>query len=206
MILIPELETVVILVPRTGSSSLRRALLAAYPKAMQIYRHMEADGVPAGYDRWPKVGVVRDPVERLWSLYKFLRTYANERAVQGDAYALAMRRSAQRPFGDWIIHNETVFTNPYDTAGSLRFFPAFAVRHSIPETRKSQYIYLRPDLGTEIYYYGHLSCIERRLAVKLDWHNQTSHEGPPQLSSEVEEHVRRFFEWDLQVSAMERAA
>ncbi|MBL3684559.1 hypothetical protein F2981_16960 [Sinorhizobium meliloti] len=43
-----------------------------YPRSTLIYRHMEADGVPAGYDRWRKVGVVRHPVERLWSLYKFL--------------------------------------------------------------------------------------------------------------------------------------
>ena len=61
MLLIPEIETVVVLVPRTGSGTLRRAIVQAYPKAMLIYRHMEADGVPAGYDRWSKVGVVRDP-------------------------------------------------------------------------------------------------------------------------------------------------
>lgn len=51
MILIPELETVVILVPRTGSGSLRRAIAEAYPSSMLVYRHMEADGIPAGYDR-----------------------------------------------------------------------------------------------------------------------------------------------------------
>jgi hypothetical protein len=43
MILIPEIETVLILVPRTGTGSLRRAVLQRYPRAMLIYRHMEAD-------------------------------------------------------------------------------------------------------------------------------------------------------------------
>lgn len=32
MILIPEIETVVILTPRTGSGSLRRAVAEAYPR------------------------------------------------------------------------------------------------------------------------------------------------------------------------------
>lgn len=51
MILIPEIQTVVILVPRTGSGSLRRAVAAKYPQSILLYRHMEADGVPAGHDK-----------------------------------------------------------------------------------------------------------------------------------------------------------
>lgn len=201
MIIVPEIETVVILVPRTGSASLRRALLAKYPQAMQLYRHMEADGVPAGYDRWPKVGVVREPTERLWSLYKFLRDYAPERAVQGDAYAQAQRRSAERPFDEWITDNQTVFTNPYDTAGSLRFYPGFSVRHSIPETRKSQYIYLRPDLGTWVYDFSELQEVEKRLGVTLDRFNRTPGECIPSLSARAQSHIKQFFEWDLEVTA-----
>lgn len=72
MILIPNLKVVLILVPRTGSGSLKRAVLNQYPDALLLYRHMEADGVPQGYDRWQKVGVLRNPQDRLWSLYKFL--------------------------------------------------------------------------------------------------------------------------------------
>ena len=49
MILIPEIEAVVILVPRTGSGSLYRAVLDRYPKALMPYRHMEADGVYMRY-------------------------------------------------------------------------------------------------------------------------------------------------------------
>jgi len=73
MLLIPEIETVVILVPRAGSTSIKRAVLAKYPEAMMIYRHMEADGVPFGYDRWRKIGVVHNPIDRLCSLYKYLK-------------------------------------------------------------------------------------------------------------------------------------
>jgi hypothetical protein len=45
VILIPEIETIVLLVPRTGSGSLRKAIAAKYPKSVLLYRHMEADGV-----------------------------------------------------------------------------------------------------------------------------------------------------------------
>jgi hypothetical protein len=74
VIILPSIETVVVLVPRTGSGSLKRAILDRYQDAMPIYRHMEADGVPAGYDRWRRVGVCRHPVDRLWSLYKFCQS------------------------------------------------------------------------------------------------------------------------------------
>lgn len=57
MIIIPEINTVVILVPRTGTSTLRRAIAEIYPMSMMIYRHMEADGIPIGYDRWRRSGM-----------------------------------------------------------------------------------------------------------------------------------------------------
>lgn len=112
MILVPEIETVVILVPRTGTTALKNALLGKYPKALLLYRHMEADGVPRGYDRWRKVGVLRDPVARLWSLYKFLREMRQEPNWH-PGFAARMNASATAPFDQWLVENETVFTHPY---------------------------------------------------------------------------------------------
>ena len=194
MILIPELETVLILVPRTGSGSLRKAIAEAYPKSLMIYRHMEADGVPAGYDRWQKVGVVREPVERLWSLYKFLLTFGGD---HDPAYIESMRASVRMPFDDWIVRNQTVFTSPYDSADRGRFFPMFTLRHPIPENRKSQFLYLRPDLGTEIYRFDDLESLAARFLVKLPRHNATIDKRPPRLSPLARSHVERVFEWDL---------
>lgn len=130
MILIPEIQTVVILVPRTGSGSLRRAIAAKYPQSVLLYRHMEADGVPAGYDRWRKVGVIRDPIERLWSLYKFCQRFREkfgEHSDQDQAYVEAIIQSVDMPFSDWIVKNQLPFTNPYDAAGKGRFWPQYAV-------------------------------------------------------------------------------
>lgn len=198
MILIPEIETVVILVPRTGSGTLRRAVMAKYPKAMQIYRHMEADGVPAGYDMWPKMGVVRNPIDRLWSLYKFLGRFDGP---HDPCYIADMRRQVQRPFEDWLLNNETVFTSPYDRANEGRYYPQFNVRHAIPENRKSQWMYLRPDLGTIYYPYQNIREIADALDVTMkERHNETETSDYPKLSEECHTYLRRVFDWDFSAS------
>jgi hypothetical protein len=205
VILVPEIETVVLLVPRTGSGSLRRAVLAKYPRAMQVYRHMEADGVPVGYDMWPKVGVVRNPVERLWSLYKFLRTFGEGKAGPGGYYdptfVQVLRNSVLLPFSRWIVENETVFTAPYDRACRGRFWPQFMVRHPLPENRKSQFLYLRPDLGTIIYPYDSLDELARRLDVQLGQHHRTEPSPLPVLDEAAQSYMLRAFAWDFGATA-----
>jgi hypothetical protein len=195
MILIPEIETVLILTPRTASGSLKQAVLNRYPSAMPIYRHMEADGVPHGYDRWRKIGVLRNPIERLWSLYKFLRGFAGN---YEPAYIAAMRASVAMPFSDWLVNNMVVFTSPYDSAGSLKFFAKYTVRHPLPENRKSQFVYLRPDLGTQIVEFSALANLAGALDVDLGNQNVTTPEPVPPLTLEAEEHCWRYFKWDFE--------
>jgi hypothetical protein len=194
VLIIPELETVVILVPRTGSGSLKNAVLARYPKAFSPYRHMEADGVPHGYDRWRRIGVVRHPVERLWSLYKFLRDFGGR---YEPAYIAAMRASVGRPFSDWVLNNQVVFSNPYDSAGEGRFWPQYAVLHSLPENRKSQFVYLRPDLGTEVRQFSEVTSLAADLGVALPSINVTKPDPVPDLSPEATHFVARCFRWDF---------
>lgn len=196
MLIIPELETVLILVPRTGSGSLRRAVQARYPQSILLYRHMEADGVPAGYDRWDKVGFIRNPLDRLWSLYKFMRSYANP--AHDEAYCASMRQSAAVPFERWLVENMTPFTSPYDSAGHGRYWPNFTVRHPLPENRKSQMLYLRPDLGTRVYAYEDLSSWAHSAELDLDRHNKTEEEPCPTLvpRSPAAYHMERWFAWD----------
>lgn len=207
MILIPEIKTVVILTPRTGTRALKRAIAATYPASMLIYRHMEADGVPQGYDRWRKVGVVRDPVDRLWSLYKYLKAFGLSFCQEHDeAYTAAQRQSVERPFEDWLLHNERVFTSPYDSAGLGRFFAPYTVRHPLPENRKSQFVYLRPDLGTEVWPYHRIDELHRWLGVEPGRENGTDVSAPPALSPSALDYVERWFGWDLLASVQERAA
>ncbi len=202
MIIIPEIETVVILTPRTGTRSLRRAVEATYPKSMQLYRHMEADGIPRGYDRWKRVGVVRNPVDRLWSLYKYLKhmgiSYCQEHA---PAYTLKMRRSVDRPFDDWLVNNDIPFTTPYDSANQGGFYPGFTVLHPLPENRKSQFVYLRPDLGTKIFKFTDLGAFHRELGINPPHINGTEIAAPPPLLKEAQDYVNGCFAWDFEASA-----
>lgn len=198
MIIIPEIKTVVILVPRTGSSSLRKAIAARYPGAIHLYRHMEADGVPHGYDRWRKVGMLRDPVARLWSLYKFLRTLDGRHDPE---YIEAMRKSVDMPFNEWLVTNEATFTDPYSRQDGLMIHPFYACRHPMPETRKSQWVYLRPDLGTELF----LHSVTNSLWEELDlpecevFENSSGDTTWPGLSYEAAQHISRFHYWDLKM-------
>ena len=163
MMIVPELETnVVIFVPRTGSSSLRRALAAKYPQSFLLYRHMEADGVPFGYDRWQRLGVVRSPIDRLWSLYNYqksVRPYSDPvggESANDDGYFASQHAAAARPFDDWIVNNRVLFSKQYDLVNYKAYWPVYSMRHLLPENMKSQFIYLRPDLGTEIYNFDEL--------------------------------------------------
>ena len=195
MIIIPEIETVVILVPRTGSGSLRRALRNRYEHAFMPYRHMEACGVPHGYDRWRKVGVLRDPVARLWSLYKYLKAFDCDPA---PGYAEAMRAQVDRPFEDWLLHNDAQFTMPYDPTHGGRIYPLYTVNHPIAENRKSQQLYLRPDLGTMVLRYGDAAALRDVLDVETEhFQNATDLTPPPALSAEAERYVARCFAWDI---------
>lgn len=200
MIIVPELETVIILVPRTGTTALIKAVLEKYPEAMRLYRHMEADGIPGGYDQWRKVGVVRDPLERLWSLYKYLQTFDGPYPAE---YIAKQRASVARDFSDWILNNETPFTHPYDSSGNGKFYPKYMIRHNLPENRKSQYVYLRPDLGTEVYQYGSRinSPLTAVLGVQTDLLNrsQGSKKVPP-ISSEAMAYMCRAFTWDIAIT------
>lgn len=201
MIIVPEINSVVLLTPRTGTRALKRAVAERYPRSFMLYRHMEADGIPQGYDRWPKIGVVRDPVERLWSLYKYLQRFGLDFCEEHDrTYTAKMRESVRRPFDDWLIHNELVFTSPYDSAGLGRFFPAYTVRHPLPENRKSQFIYLRPDLGTEVIPYTEIGQLYRALDVKPSRMNATADEPPPELGAEAQVYVERWFRWDFEAT------
>ncbi len=197
MLLIPELEKILLLVPRTGTTALKNAILEAYPKSMLLYRHMEADGVPQGYDRWEKIGVVRHPIARLWSLYKYTKNFDH---IYVPDYTESLRQSVVgMDFSTWILRNTFIFANAYGTVGLNHFHVQYTVRHPIPETMKSQFLYLRPDLGTRIYKFTDLAALECDLNIRTVKCNHTEVEPMPRLTDEAYDHIQRFFNWDLKM-------
>jgi hypothetical protein len=156
---------------------------------------MEADGVPFGYDRWHKIGIVRQPIDRLWSLYKFCQSRFGKR-TDYPVYQERISRSTSMYFNDWIVNNEVVFTDPFSSENGSDYYPQYAVRHALPETRKSQFIYLRPDLGTKVRRYEELNIVAEELGVSLEHERESDPEPTPPLSEDALRHVVKFFAWD----------
>jgi len=199
MILLPDLETIVLLVPRTGSGSMKNAILERHKNAMFLYRHMEADGIPVGYENWRKVGVVRNPIDRLWSLYKFLKNFNGPYPAH---YIKKQRDSVKMDFSTWIVENDTIFTTPVDYDGTNKFYPFYNVIHHMPENMKSQYLTLRPDLGTEIWHFNDKHKLAEALGVNLGHANKTEANLVPKLSEKAHKHMNKVFAWDFKVSKM----
>lgn len=203
MILIPELKKVVILNPRAGSGSLHRAIRRRYPAAIMLYRHMEAGGVPIGYNNWDKIGVVRHPVVRLWSLYNFLK-----RLLSGDVsdwrhlhptVLKELTESISVSFDDYIQFNRVIFPIPNRCMVTGEPSAFYANKLAIPENTKSQFEYLRPDLGTLIYKYenGGLAVMARDLNIELGTENQSNAPKKiPEISRRAKTHLYRVYSWE----------
>jgi hypothetical protein len=159
---------------------------------------MEADGVPLGFDRWRKVGVVRNPIDRLWSLYKYIKHGLHD--GHDMPWLSLQRNSVNVPFDEWVRTNQVVFTSPFDAANSGRWWPDHCVKWALPENRKSQWIYLRPDLGTMVFPYSAMSELGKFLDVPLSQYseNRTVVNLAPHLSAETTEYMSRAFAWDFE--------
>lgn len=157
---------------------------------------MEADGIPRGYDQWRKLGVVRDPLERLWSLFRYLQTFDGPYPPE---YIAKQRASVQGDFSEWILNNETPFTHPYDSSGNGKFYPKYMIGHNLPENRKSQFVYLRPDLGTKVFQFDDLESVEDALNVEILHLNASQvQEELPVISEAAMNYVVRAFAWDIE--------
>lgn len=196
MIIIPEITTVVLCCPRTSSTSLKDAILERYSEAFLLYRHMEANQIPAGYDCWDKIGIVRKPLERLWSLYKYIIARTND---ADDRHHPEWRVTNQiQPdlgFSDWILTNQSIFTLAHLVD---EIYAKYTTSVPLPETRKSQWHTLRPDLGTRILKFPATDAIEKILDIKMDHKNGTNSHDIPPISEEAQEHMKKYFKWELQ--------
>lgn len=205
MLIVPEMKAVFILVPRTGSGSFYREMQRVYPRSMLLYRHMEADGVPQGYEQWRRIGFVRHPLARLQSLHRFMANFAGGAQVQGGKAsddAARVRRQGAMTFEDWLLNNDVPWTVPFDLNGNNEFWPVLARRNAAPENRLSQYAYLRPDLGTEVWKFEDLPAHMEALGLDP---SRTSNQTVPRTADRhtvvvpnaVARHLERYCGWDI---------
>lgn len=199
MLIVPELHAIFILPPRTGSDSLSLALMRAHPSAYLLYRHAEATLVPAGYEAWRKVGFVRHPLARLWSLWKYCSIIADGEVL--PMFRAEVDRIAKsvegKSFEQWVLTNEELFL-PAD--GKI---PLLHQASHVPETRKSQWDYLRPDLGTIVLNFADLP--RHMKAWQLDGadvkHGETPHSDfMPPLSAKLKKHLLKYHKWDMSLN------
>lgn len=205
MLIVPEIQTVFILTPRTGSGTLYRAAREKYPRSMLLYRHMEADGCPQGYDMWRRVGFVRHPTVRLWSLYNFMKTW-DRSGLMTHSTEEQKRVYAQvaRPFEDWLINNTETWTAPRCLSGTGSEWPQLARRDPAPENKRSQFSYLRPDLGVTIHKYEDIADVFPTYGLPTDSrHNKSEKPVMPALSPAAQAHIETFCAWDLSLGCKE---
>jgi hypothetical protein len=183
--------------PRTGSDSLCLELMKAHPSAFLLYRHGEASLIPAGYENWKAVGFVRHPLARMWSVFKYC-SIVGDMALDGVAEALradidALRVSVEgKSFEEWVLTNEV----PLIPSGTR--VPVLHQREHIPENRRSQEQYLRPDLGTAILKFQDLRTHMAAWGLDPARHSNASPSPEvPKVSRKVQRHLKKYMPWEM---------
>lgn len=192
MLILPEKSAIFIFPPRTGSTSIKHAIMEAMP-SMLLYRHAERDAVPPGYGGYQVFGVVRHPLDRMWSLYKWIAALdATKSAKWAQGEVVRLQESIlNRTFSDWLVNNE----EPFLPEGSGH--PGMFQLHYKPETRKSQFEYLRPDLGTTLIPFHILPAWMEEHGVKFPHDNRSVPRPCPDMTPAMQKHLETYCEWEL---------
>ena len=197
MIVIPEIKKIIICTPKAGSTSIIQCVLDKYPESTLIHRHMEADNVPKPFKNWDKIGIFREPIDRLWSLYNFLFDFRTPSTIGWEHHIKALKNSVRdKSFNEWIVTNDYPFTQPVDIKGNTSIL--YSVKHLLPENKKSQFLYLRPDLGTKIIHYDEIFKLEKILGITMPKLNQTNYlKNKESLSEDTIKHLEKYLIWDM---------
>lgn len=195
MIVIPELNLIVIQPPRTGSTSLRQAILERYSNSKSIFRHMERDGIPAEYAAYDVACLIRHPERRLRSLWKYMSAQRPE-DHSDKQWAIDVSKDASRPFSEWLCKSRHPFNNrPKSDIPDPGYYD---VLHYSPATRKSLYAWARPDLGpVELLKLEDTDHLEARLDIKLPHLNASVSARGDALEPRARSVLTTYHAWDL---------
>lgn len=117
-------------IPRTGTKSLREALMQI-PGTFLYGNHNEITTLPEAFKDFRIAVVVRDPVHRLYSIYRYMRmTQVVQR--HPEWFDPLHREVMEMTFSEWIVDGKALFCGgawPYTVA------------HMVPEQDKGQASY-----------------------------------------------------------------
>lgn len=197
MIIIPERELVIITPPRTGSTSLMASVLERYPWSFAPYKHMEAGGIPFGYKQWRTACVVREPLDRLWSVYK----YCEAQVRKPGNWSKQMAEAAVIGFEEWLLYNRNVFVGNHMAVMPDTLTPRYHCMYPMPENVKSQEVYAGQ---AEIWHFTDMLSIFAELDLKWREVNASKDRSPPPWTDAIEQHINRYFAWDLSVLSVQQ--
>lgn len=195
MIIIPERALVVLQPPRAASTSTRAAILERYKGAQSLFRHMERDGIPDAYAHYDVACLVRHPLTRLHSLWRYMRAQRPE-DHSDKAWALNVAQDANRPFEDWLVNSTDPFNKrPESDIPNPGYYD---IRHYLPATRKSLKAWARPDLGpVEPLKIEDVAALEARLDIRLPHLNAAPKADMPTLNTAARQVLATYHAWDL---------
>ncbi len=171
----------------------------AYPKAITLYRHMERSGIPAGYDSWQVFCLIRNPFDRMVSIYNYMAEFRPSSKPSGGAskaWVERMRADTDRPFAEWLATSSEVFTDPVDHDGT--FLPYYNVLEKSPIARKSQYRWARPDMGpVTLINIADDASLTEHLGVSVEKTNASVRRHRPAHCDAVNAILQSTFKWEL---------
>lgn len=193
MLIIPELKTVVLQPPRTGTSSLKSAVLDKYEDAFLLYRHMEYAGIPAGYESWRVISQVRNPFTRMESLFQYMS--APKLKANTDPEWLERTKAETRyGFEHWLLHSQYLFANPNPSEFNA-FRPRYNVSFPFIEQRKTQAYYTK-NADVLLQFEKIESEARRLLAVDIP-HLMESERVDVEWTMKAVEHMVNWHAWDV---------
>lgn len=159
MIIIPQIKKIIITPPRCGSTSIWTAVKEKYPESIRLYRHMEASQIPFGYEDYDVHCIVRKPLERMISIYKFMVLFEGTSHTTEEFIGLIRRESAPG-FHNWLMYcNVPIFGSE---RASIEKKPFYKTSVSMPENRKSQMFYAN---GAEIVLFDRMEYFFRGIGI-----------------------------------------
>ena len=130
--------------PRSGSTALKKTVLEVYKNASCPHRHGEVvlfnrnAPVSYGYD-WTFVYCLRDPVERLKSLWRYMQNVSPQRnPAAPPLWIREQNLDADKPFSDWVMQSTSKFSSSNHDEDTYH-----AVAFQMPAVHKSATQYLK---------------------------------------------------------------